>query len=1379
MKQTPKRVLSLVMSLCLIITMFTGFVMPPTQSVTSFPDLSKSHWAYDYIMKLADLQVVQGDNYGKFRPESRVTTAEFMAILNRLMNLTATSFSSYADVNPADWYVAKDPVFAKAAAQGYLVVEYGNKVLPNAALTREKAFYLIGRYLGLDPLYNASYFSDTSSISSTYLGTVNAVASLKIIDGYTGADAGKLKPQAYITRAEACKILYCMIGGNVVTGYQTVTINPVNKSLISAAVTKSDATIYSSRLNTVYITEGCDNGFVTISNSTITNLIIRASNCTVNLTGDSSVSSIDSYSAGTSVVYGAYTNFDTVTLGVNTASQNAVILNNTASAGTINTYVKTKIINNTGDAAKVGKINIINSSGVELASGVFSTVNISAANAALTLGNDVTVDAINVAVGANNVTITGPNAKINRIFTAAAGTTVAGYVTYYDAGSGSILINGVTYVGKGYVNENTGFTNGYPYIHSVTNGSTATIAVQTSVTGTLYYAIYRNDQYPTAEEIKDGTGAAAHTSYTIGSVNKEYYPTITSSYVGSSGYKLVAVMYGSSGLLRPVQANHNWYTGKSYVFVTYTPTGVSNISGFSANYPYISYIYGNTANVILKTEYTGTVYLAVYPIDKDPTPEEIKTNANNPWSSNRVAKEIKSTAAVYDESITIPPSNRSSYKIVAFLETSSRSYTPVESMSLTDFGPNYPFQFYDYNDFSETTGFYSGYPNVYTVDTSTNPDTLILRVRPVYTGRVYVAVYPSNSIPSAFDIINHTGATYDNSEDVSANVEKDINVSVPDDRSNYHVFAVLVAGANTYLPVRSEIVSGRILTTYTEGIPTAVLTADGYTSTAFTVNSKLYLTFSETMYYKTGETTKLPLSYYSTDTLEDLFFVEYLNGTTWIPLHDTLYDVAATNNSKTVVVNSTEANRWDVYTNWRVRVSESVVDNDDNTVASPYTYPFTVNTSLTPIITVTVNTTYNDDAAVNNGSSAVTYYYEAGANKGTFSLTKAQETEADFYMSNAASATPPATTAYTKLTNLTNIPIPAAGTWYFYTKTAAGVISPIATLTVVEVAVPTVTLNPLSIWTKDSTATIAGTIPIGATLKLSAYVNDTFKDSKTTSAPKVYYFDGTYLLTSKPSSVNLTGNDQVKFVPQVIVDGVVVAEGDAQIVSSGLVLTGQYPPTLLINGTVNGKWCSASSIEVRPHVNLPSGYTLTITTLDAGQPSEYMKEYVLLSNRTFTVKPTNQPLYSGPDEVAFTATVKDANDAEVGKAVYTIKEYYTAPAISAPILDISGLGTGADNNKWVKGTYAHMTNAPVINPSEYQFMASLYIDDILTRQFKFIDPQTKLYVNKEKKIVTTEPAAGDALKDGSTVKIVVSVVPFGSEYIIVSSNEVGATTPTE
>lgn len=1142
MKQTPKRVLSLVMSLCLIITMFTGFVMPPTQSVTSFPDLSKSHWAYDYIMKLADLQVVQGDNYGKFRPESRVTTAEFMAILNRLMNLTATSFSSYADVNPADWYVAKDPVFAKAAAQGYLVVEYGNKVLPNAALTREKAFYLIGRYLGLDPLYNASYFSDTSSISSTYLGTVNAVASLKIIDGYTGADAGKLKPQAYITRAEACKILYCMIGGNVVTGYQTVTINPVNKSLISAAVTKSDATIYSSRLNTVYITEGCDNGFVTISNSTITNLIIRASNCTVNLTGDSSVSNIDSYSAGTSVVYGAYTNFDTVTLGVNTASQNAVILNNTASAGTINTYVKTKIINNTGDAAKVGKINIINSSGVELASGVFSTVNISAANAALTLGNDVTVDAINVAVGANNVTITGPNAKINRIFTAAAGTTVTGYVTYYDAGSGSILINGVTYVGKGYVNENTGFTNGYPYIHSVTNGSTATIAVQTSVTGTLYYAIYRNDQYPTAEEIKDGTGAAAHTSYTIGSVNKEYYPTITSSYVGSSGYKLVAVMYSSSGLLRPVQANHNWYTSKSYVFVTYTPTGVSNISGFSANYPYISYIYGNTANVILKTEYTGTVYLAVYPIDKDPTPEEIKTNANNPWSSNRVAKEIKSTAAVYNESIAIPASNRSSYKIVAFLETSSRSYTPVESMSLTDVGQNYPFQFYDYNDFSETTGFYSGYPNIYAVDTSTNPDTLSLRVRPVTTGRVYVAVYPSNSIPSAFDIIYHTNTTYYNSEDVSANVEKDINVSVPDDRSNYHVFAVLVAGANTYLPVRSEIVSGRILTTYTEGIPTAVLTADGYTSTAFTVNSELYLTFSETMYYKTGETTKLPLSHYGTNMLEDLFFVEFYNGTDWVPLDDARYNVAATNDSKTVVINSTEANRWDMAANWHVCVSKSVVDNDNNTVASPYTYPFTVSTSLTPIITVTVNTTDDaDDGVANNGTAAVTYYYEKDAEKGTFKVAEAIVGATLSYVFTPTDGTAGETTEITKDTS---IDIAGAGTYVITAK--SGTNTATAKLTVVEVAVPTLsytnTTSEAEEW--DMSYKVAevytGTIPNGLNLRLA--VNNT-KNAVQSGTEYNIKEDGTTITYVPPK---YTDDKVFVFKPQVIISGtdIVVAEGE-------------------------------------------------------------------------------------------------------------------------------------------------------------------------------------------------------------------------------------------
>ena len=52
----------------------------PIYAVT-FYDLNENHWAYENIMKLVDKKVVNGYEDGTFRPENKVTYAEFIKLV--------------------------------------------------------------------------------------------------------------------------------------------------------------------------------------------------------------------------------------------------------------------------------------------------------------------------------------------------------------------------------------------------------------------------------------------------------------------------------------------------------------------------------------------------------------------------------------------------------------------------------------------------------------------------------------------------------------------------------------------------------------------------------------------------------------------------------------------------------------------------------------------------------------------------------------------------------------------------------------------------------------------------------------------------------------------------------------------------------------------------------------------------------------------------------------------------------------------------------------------------------------------------------------------------------------------------------------------------
>ncbi len=81
-------------------------------SENTFSDVSDNYWARDYIVSAASKGWVTGYSDGSFRPESGITRAEVVTIVNRMLNRqcdmafvsnNADKIKSYTDLTPAHW----------------------------------------------------------------------------------------------------------------------------------------------------------------------------------------------------------------------------------------------------------------------------------------------------------------------------------------------------------------------------------------------------------------------------------------------------------------------------------------------------------------------------------------------------------------------------------------------------------------------------------------------------------------------------------------------------------------------------------------------------------------------------------------------------------------------------------------------------------------------------------------------------------------------------------------------------------------------------------------------------------------------------------------------------------------------------------------------------------------------------------------------------------------------------------------------------------------------------------------------------------------------------------------------------------------------------
>jgi hypothetical protein len=184
----------------------------PVQNSLVFKDI-ENHWARPYILFLAEKGIVKGKKEGVFAPGERITRAEFIAMLARLLALAPGESVAlpFVDVPEGAWYAG----VVKAAYASGLARGRGDRFEPDSLITREEMVTLAIRAASMknksanvnsDEIEKLlSHFKDKDKISSWAKTEVAVALKLGLAKG-VGQDL--FAPRAGADRAQAAAVIY-------------------------------------------------------------------------------------------------------------------------------------------------------------------------------------------------------------------------------------------------------------------------------------------------------------------------------------------------------------------------------------------------------------------------------------------------------------------------------------------------------------------------------------------------------------------------------------------------------------------------------------------------------------------------------------------------------------------------------------------------------------------------------------------------------------------------------------------------------------------------------------------------------------------------------------------------------------------------------------------------------------------------------------------------------------------------------------------------------------------------------------------------------------------------------------------------------------------
>lgn len=204
MKQA-KRILSLLLSLCLVLGLIPGTAFAAGGNLP-FTDVNATDWFYDAVQYAYEKGMMSGTSTTTFSPGGTTTRGMIVTILHRMEGTPAANGTAFTDVPSGQWY---SNAVSWASANG-IVGGYGNGLFgPSDPITREQMAAILNRYStykGYDAGTAGSIegFSDASQVSSYAVEPMGWAIGNGLI---SGVGNNTLAPKGNATRAQAATIL--------------------------------------------------------------------------------------------------------------------------------------------------------------------------------------------------------------------------------------------------------------------------------------------------------------------------------------------------------------------------------------------------------------------------------------------------------------------------------------------------------------------------------------------------------------------------------------------------------------------------------------------------------------------------------------------------------------------------------------------------------------------------------------------------------------------------------------------------------------------------------------------------------------------------------------------------------------------------------------------------------------------------------------------------------------------------------------------------------------------------------------------------------------------------------------------------------------------
>lgn len=197
---------------------------------TSLTDIA-GHWAAPFITAMVEKKLIAGFPDSTFKPEEKLTRAQYAAIIAKAFNETLSSTTTnFTDVASDFW--GKDAI-VKANRMGFIAGFPDVTFRPNDNLTRVQALVSLASGLKLSDGDAATlgYYTDRAQIPSYATDAVAIATEKGMVVNYPNVK--ELNPMREITRAEVAAIIY---QGLVVKGLA----NAITSSHIVASDVKSE-----------------------------------------------------------------------------------------------------------------------------------------------------------------------------------------------------------------------------------------------------------------------------------------------------------------------------------------------------------------------------------------------------------------------------------------------------------------------------------------------------------------------------------------------------------------------------------------------------------------------------------------------------------------------------------------------------------------------------------------------------------------------------------------------------------------------------------------------------------------------------------------------------------------------------------------------------------------------------------------------------------------------------------------------------------------------------------------------------------------------------------------------------------------------------------